>query len=52
MSSMGCAKQGCPSSSARFVIDRNDTIRYAQADPNYTVRPEHEDAVVFLNGVA
>jgi len=27
---------------ARFVIDRGGIIRYAQADPDYTVRPEPE----------
>jgi peroxiredoxin len=33
---------------ARFVIDRNGVIRYAQADPDYTVRPEPEETVAFL----
>ena len=37
---------------ARFVIDRKGTIRNAQADPDYTVRPEPDETVVFLNGVA
>ena len=37
---------------ARFVIDRKGTIRYAQADPDYTVRPEPDETVAFLNGVA
>jgi peroxiredoxin len=33
---------------ARFVIDRKGVIRYAQADPDYTVRPEPEETVAFL----
>jgi peroxiredoxin len=37
---------------ARFVIDRKGTIRYAQADPDYTVRPEPEETVAFLSGLA
>jgi peroxiredoxin len=37
---------------ARFVIDRKGVIRYAQADPDYTVRPEPEETVAFLKGLA
>jgi len=37
---------------ARFVIDRNGIIRYAEADPNYTVRPEPEETVAFLKRLA
>jgi peroxiredoxin len=33
---------------ARFVIDRSGIIRYAQADPDYTVRPEPEETVAIL----
>ena len=33
---------------ARFIIDRGDTIRYAQADPDYTVRPEPSETVAAL----
>ena len=33
---------------ARFVIDRSDVIRYAEADPDYTVRPEPEETVAIL----
>lgn len=33
---------------ARFVIDRQSTIRSAAADPDYTVRPEPADTVKTL----
>lgn len=33
---------------ARFIIDHEGTIRYAQADPDYTVRPEPEDTLTAL----
>jgi peroxiredoxin len=33
---------------ARFVIDGSGIIRYAQADPDYTVRPEPEDTVAII----
>ena len=33
---------------ARFVIDRSEVIRYAEADPDYTVRPEPEETVAIL----
>lgn len=37
---------------ARFIIDHEGTIRYAQADPDYTVRPEPEDTVAMLRTLA
>lgn len=37
---------------ARFVIDRGGVIRYAEADPDYTVRPEPEETVAILKTVA
>ena len=33
---------------ARFIIDRDSTIRYAEVDPDYTVRPEPEHTIVAL----
>ena len=33
---------------ARFIIDTQSVIRYAQADPDYTVRPEPEETVKIL----
>ena len=33
---------------ARFVIDRGGIICSAEADPDYTVRPEPEETVAFL----
>jgi peroxiredoxin len=33
---------------ARFVIDRGGIIRSADADPDYTVRPEPDETVAFL----
>ena len=33
---------------ARFVIDRGGVIRSAEADPDYTVRPEPGETVTFL----
>ena len=33
---------------ARFVIDRQGQIRYAEADPDYTQRPEPEDLLQVL----
>ena len=33
---------------ARFIIDRGGTIRYAQADPDYTVRPEPSETLAAL----
>ena len=37
---------------ARFVIDRSGIIRSAEADPDYTVRPEPEETVAFLKTLA
>ena len=37
---------------ARFVIDRSGVIRYAEADPDYTVRPEPEETVAILKTLA
>ena len=36
---------------ARFVIDRGGIIRYAQADPDYTVRPEPEETVAIVKAL-
>jgi peroxiredoxin len=36
---------------ARFVIDRQGQIRYAEADPDYTQRPEPEDLLQVLAGL-
>ncbi len=36
---------------ARFVVDSEKVIRYAEADPNYIVRPEPEDTIEFLRGL-
>ena len=33
---------------ARFVIDRSGLIRAAEADPDYTARPEPEETVAIL----
>ena len=33
---------------ARFVIDREGVIRYAEADPDYTTRPEPSETVAAL----
>ena len=33
---------------ARFLIDRGGVIRSAEADPDYTVRPEPGETVAFL----
>jgi peroxiredoxin len=37
---------------ARLVIDRGGVIRYAEANPDYTVRPEPEETVAILNTIA
>jgi peroxiredoxin len=36
---------------ARFIIDTQSVIRYAQADPDYTVRPEPEETVKSLREI-
>ncbi|MBV9117180.1 MAG: redoxin domain-containing protein [Acetobacteraceae bacterium] len=37
---------------ARFVIDRAGTVRAAEADPDYTTRPEVEDTLSVLRAIA
>jgi peroxiredoxin len=37
---------------ARFVIDRSGVIQYAEADPDYTTRPEPEETVAILKTLA
>jgi peroxiredoxin len=36
---------------ARFVIDRSGIIRYAEVNPDYTVRPEPEEVIGVLRGL-
>ena len=36
---------------ARFAIDRDGVIRWAEADPDYTTRPEPEDTVAALRAL-
>ena len=36
---------------ARFIIDRDSTIRYAEVDPDYTVRPEPEHTIEALKNL-
>ncbi len=36
---------------ARFIIDREGIVRYAEADPDYTKRPEPADTVAVLRAV-
>lgn len=36
---------------ANYVIDREGVIRYAQVDPDYTVRPEPEVALAALEAL-
>jgi peroxiredoxin len=36
---------------ARFVVDRVGRIRYAEADPDYTQRPDPEDLLPVLRGL-
>ena len=33
---------------ARYIIDRNAVVRYAQVDPDYTIRPEPEHTLAVL----
>lgn len=35
----------------RFIIDRSGTIKYAEANPDYAVRPEPEEVIGVLNGL-
>lgn len=36
---------------ARFIIDRKGVIRYAEADPDYTKRPEPGDTLAALRNL-
>ena len=36
---------------ARFVVDSDRVIRYAESDPDYMVRPEPEETLEFLRGL-
>ena len=36
---------------ARFIIDRDATIRYAEVDPDYTVRPEPAHTIKALQSL-
>jgi peroxiredoxin len=35
----------------RFVIDRSGIIKYAEVNPDYTVRPEPEEVIGILKGL-
>lgn len=37
---------------ARFIVDRESIIRYAQYDPDTTVRPEPEHTLAVLRSLA
>ena len=37
---------------ARYVVDREGTIRYARVHPDYTTRPEPEDTLEALRALA
>jgi peroxiredoxin len=37
---------------ARFIINRDSTIRYAEVDPDYTVRPEPEHTIEALKALS
>ena len=36
---------------ARFIIDQNSIIRYAEVDPDYTIRPEPEHTIEALKAL-
>ena len=36
---------------ARFIIDLDSTIRYAEVDPDYTVRPEPQHTIEALKAL-
>ena len=36
---------------ARYVVDRERTIRYARVDPDYMTRPEPGETLEFLRGL-
>ena len=35
----------------RFIIDRSGIVRYAEVNPDYTVRPEPEEIIGVLKGL-
>lgn len=37
---------------ARFIINRDSTMRYAEVDPDYTVRPEPEHTIEALKALS
>ena len=37
---------------ARFIIDRESVIRYAETDADYTLRPEPEHTLEALKSIA
>jgi peroxiredoxin len=36
---------------ARYIVDRNAVIRYAEADPDYTVRPDPQHTIEALKSL-
>jgi peroxiredoxin len=36
---------------ARYIVDRDAIIRYAEADPDYTVRPDPQDTIEALKSL-
>ena len=36
----------------RYIIDRSGIIRYAEVNPDYTVRPEPEEVIGVLKGLS
>ena len=37
--------------SARFIVDRDGRIAYAEYDPDYMTRPEPEDTIAVLRSI-
>jgi peroxiredoxin len=37
---------------ARFIVDQGGVIRYAQADPDYTTRPEPDETLQALRALS
>jgi peroxiredoxin len=37
---------------ARFIIDRGGIVRAVEADPDYTTRPEPDETLAALRGLA
>ena len=35
----------------RLIIDKDGVIRYAEMDPDYTVRPDPEDTIAALKEI-